>query len=153
MFFWIMLVVLLLVIFWLLREFLHVRRLKKMQLSNKEVTSKALKFAFAQFNLHHANEKLTIAQKTAKLADVWGSGVMAYEFQVHIGQAVALKGLKKELTESLQSYAENRKLFYQGSQAFVISDLWQAAGILHLDITYVVNEKTKNYLQDLQKVE
>ncbi|WP_235805604.1 hypothetical protein [Liquorilactobacillus oeni] len=146
-------VVLLIMLGWILKKVWQIRSFKKLQLKNKEITAKALKFAFAQFNLRNPKKNMKISPDTARLADVWGSGVMAYEFRVQLNHEISLKGLRKELEAYLQGYAQNHKLTHLGETAFVISDLWQEKGFLHLDITYVVNGTTFNYLHDIKKVE
>lgn len=38
------------------------------------------------------------------------------------------------------------------SQPFIITDWWKYEGILHIDIAYLINEATVEYIKDLEKL-
>lgn len=91
------------------------------------------------------------------IANVWGHGVMAFEFcfdELKFGnQTVAITELEKQLN----NYArENHLVGYKGlTTPFRVTDFWQAihdGNEWHIDITYVVNEVTLEYLHDIEKL-
>lgn len=65
-----------------------------------------------------------------------------------------LDAIRNKLAEALNEYAERNKLKgLNGLPCFVVSDIWTFAGVLHIDISHVVNQATVDYLHDVTKSE
>ncbi|MDV7757188.1 hypothetical protein [Liquorilactobacillus mali] len=124
----------------------------KLQQANKNITDKAFAESLEQLGLKKNEIKLEI--NTSRLSDVWGSGVMAYEYEVDVNHRIIDDEFREELSLRMQEYAKEHGLNrYDDFPVFVVSDLWQEDNILRVDITYAVNEKTVNYLRDIHRVD
>lgn len=90
------------------------------------------------------------------VADVWGRGVMAFEYVFKVQDVVSddLASIKGLLTQELATYAVNAQIekAAQAPQAFVVTDAWLYKQTLHLDIAYLMNEATFEYVHDLKKL-
>ncbi|MDT6980395.1 hypothetical protein [Levilactobacillus zymae] len=89
------------------------------------------------------------------VADVWGRGVMAFEYTFAVGLAAEhqVPQLERAFNEALASFSTDHqvKAIVPGS-AFVVSDIWVYEDRLHLDVAYLMNESTVEYLKDLKKL-
>lgn len=88
------------------------------------------------------------------VADVWGKGVLAFEY--HFDSKEAGQGLNQQrLSQSLATYAEQQKLtaIRSGKPVFVVTDWWQYEGVLHIDVAYLLNESTVEYVSDLKRLD
>lgn len=125
-----------------------------LQNTNLKVTSQAFFDSVEAVSTAHFDGKR--AQKfkePALIADVWGKGVMAFEYMFDTPELTVkeLADIKEQLTASLAIYAKKNHLAHlEGCKTFVVSDIWLFAGVLHIDISYVVNDATKNYLHDIK---
>ncbi|WP_267201378.1 hypothetical protein [Limosilactobacillus kribbianus] len=87
------------------------------------------------------------------VADVWGKGVLAFEY--HFDYRQLEKSLDRDrLSQELTAYAEHKKLsaFKPGRPVFVVTDWWEYEGILHIDVAYLLNESTVEYVSDLKRL-
>lgn len=102
-----------------------------------------------------SNDKLTL-QTSEQVADVWGKGVMAFEYSLDMNQLGFDLGKLNvaKLNQALKSYAKKNGIQpVEGAKdAFVVSDWWTYEQLLHIDVAYVMNEATKEYVLDLKKV-
>ena len=91
----------------------------------------------------------------AKTTAVWGTGVMLFEFAFEWhGEVAGLPMLRRQLMGALAAYAEQQHLEgIHGMPVFVVSDMWSLEEKLHIDVAYVVNHQTKEYLDDVNRVE
>lgn len=91
------------------------------------------------------------------IANVWGHGVMTFEFCfANLTVANQAETINK-LEVSLNRYAQSKNLRgYQGTRTpFKVTDFWQSIDgkeIWHIDVTYIVNEVTLEYTHDLEKL-
>ena len=91
------------------------------------------------------------------VADVWGKGVLAFEFhftpaQYHLTHdQFSRDDLEKKLTE----YAKQNQIqsFEKSSTVFKVTDWWTYENVLHIDVAYVLNEATREYIADLQRLD
>ncbi|MCI1957978.1 MAG: hypothetical protein LKJ41_06335 [[Lactobacillus] timonensis] len=101
------------------------------------------------------NRQLNLRSET--VADVWGRGVMAFEYVLE-GQV-----LSDALTNNLSSSALNGKLaeyakrqqtphIEGAAETFRVTDWWEYEHRLHIDVAYLMNEATREYVDDLKKV-
>lgn len=90
------------------------------------------------------------------VADVWGKGVLAFEYHFDYQKAgVKLADFTEEkLATRLDEYAAQHHLQVapKAAKAFVLTDWWTYEGILHIDVAYLVNEATVEYIDDLKRL-
>ncbi len=126
-----------------------------MQNASLEITNQAFKETIAMicvpgFDGKNAEE----AHKAEMISDVWGKGVMAFEYSLDAPgvKTNELDAIKGKLSEALNEYAKREKFEgLNGLPCFVVSDIWIFAGVLHIDISHVVNQATVDYLHDVTK--
>ncbi|WP_125546910.1 hypothetical protein [Levilactobacillus lindianensis] len=89
------------------------------------------------------------------VADVWGRGVMAFEYSLPAAMDTErrLPELERALNTALASYSADHQIKSMGTgSAFIVSDIWEYESQLHLDVAYLMNESTVEYLKDLKKL-
>lgn len=89
------------------------------------------------------------------VADVWGRGVMSFEYTLTVGADTApkLTDLEQALNTALASFSADHQVpSVSSGSAFVVSDIWLAHDQIHIDVAYLMNEATAEYLQDLKKL-
>lgn len=95
-------------------------------------------------------------QDVQTVADVWGRGVMAFEFTIASGALTAdqLPMLRRPLNNALGEYAvaNHVKRVSTAHPTFIVTDLWLFEGNVHIDVAYLMNESTVEYIQDLKKL-
>ncbi|WP_262314520.1 hypothetical protein [Lacticaseibacillus parakribbianus] len=84
------------------------------------------------------------------VADVWGHGIAAFEYVMiaadstptrqALSQALAQAGT----TAGLQAATRG--------PALVVTDFWLRDGLLHVDVAYLVNQATAEYVEDVLRV-
>lgn len=82
------------------------------------------------------------------VADVWGKGVMAFEYVVDMPQLNVEEQewlTKENLTTALDQVGAPTPL--------VITDWWEYEHQLHVDVANLMNEATKEYVADLEKLD
>lgn len=116
----------------------------------QEVTDKAVNSSLTA--LLHWDKHLS----SQIVADVWGKGVLAFEYHFDYRQAkVDLADFTQEtLTAQLTAYANDHHLQTapHAKSVFVITDWWTYEGILHIDVAYLMNEATVEYIADLKRL-
>lgn len=87
------------------------------------------------------------------VADVWGKGVLAFEY--HFPQEDVGPLTRDQLNKALNDYAQEHQLATaEGSKAtFVVTDWWQYEKVQHIDVAYLLNEATKEYVADLKRID
>ena len=88
------------------------------------------------------------------VADVWGKGVLAFEY--HFDSKDADKELDQEqFGKALAEYVDQQNLtaIRPGKPVFVVTDWWKYEGILHIDVAYLLNESTVEYVSDLKRLD
>ncbi|CAH0415786.1 hypothetical protein KAR50_01315 [Periweissella fabaria] len=90
------------------------------------------------------------------VANVWGHGVMAFEFVFDDLRMANQVTAMTELEVTLNQFAtQNNLIGYQGLvKPFKVTDFWQALDDhkWHIDITYIVNQVTLEYTHDIEKL-
>ncbi len=122
------------------------KALKLIQLDSQKLTDAAMEESLT--NLKLLNESLA---DSVLISDVWGKGVMAFEYQLEVKNLTKadLNGLKNRLEQQLAVQAKG----YQQNRAFVVSDIWVKDDILHIDVSYLVNKATVEYVNDMNTLE
>lgn len=101
------------------------------------------------------NDKLNIHdcdQQSTLVSDIWGKGVLSFEY--NIGTVDSVPVTRDELERQLNQLAIERNVdfFQKAPQAFKITDWWQGKKKFHMDVTYLMNEASYEYVQDLHKL-
>ncbi|GEK28451.1 hypothetical protein, partial [Furfurilactobacillus siliginis] len=123
----------------------------------QSTTAEAMTAALEQMVTEHT---LVDAQRhysdVQTVADVWGRGVMAFEFTIASGMLAAdeLPTLRRPLNNALGEYAgaHHVKRISTAHPTFIVTDLWLFEGNIHIDVAYLMNESTVEYIQDLKKL-
>lgn len=91
------------------------------------------------------------------VADVWGKGVMAFEYSLDTKQQAYNddKINRDILNQALSDYAKQHDLQSADSSLppIIVTDWWVYQGILHIDVAYLSNEATAEYVKDLKTLD
>jgi hypothetical protein len=146
---WLLIVVLLVVlaILWLFRK--RWRRNKAIQIllyHSQRLTDQAMAEALQQLGIS------TDKPMTSKpIADIWGHGVMAFSYQISSSLG---KVTQPALEQALRQAA--RQLDIASSDPalppFVLTDFFELEGELHIDVAFITNEATIEYVRDVNRV-
>ncbi|BAP85885.1 membrane protein [Paucilactobacillus hokkaidonensis JCM 18461] len=109
----------------------------------------------ADQKLLHDSE-VTFSQSQT-VADVWGRGVMAFEYTL-LAQDIDTDQLgivTKTLNERLSKYDQDNNIeqVSNADNAFIVTDAWLFESKLHLDIAYLMNVATYEYVRDLKRID
>lgn len=89
----------------------------------------------------------TVAPAESQLvADVWGKGVLAFEYVLDLAAAPATE--KNQLQEAPVRAAINQ----QEAGMYLVTDWWTYEQTLHIEVAQLSNEATKEYVHDLKKL-
>ncbi|WP_234002769.1 hypothetical protein [Lactobacillus sp. CBA3605] len=149
-------VILAIVIYEVLRRRVLKRAAFKIRLQGQRTADAAMTTVLQQLNSVTAAQTVSGAVHSAPVADVWGRGVMAFEYVLTAPGMVRadLPEIRRILNNHLQAYARDEQLatFQAGEPALRVTDTWLRAGQLHIDIAYLMNEATLEYLEDLRRL-
>ncbi|QEA30840.1 hypothetical protein [Secundilactobacillus malefermentans] len=144
-------------ILWFIRRFLLRRMTNRLRDDAKRQTDRAMAWALEQAEgqgLISNRQRKSVNSKG--VADVWGRGVMAFEYTlkpISPDQKLA-SHIKEALNSSLQIYSKENKVHaMEGTDAFSVTDMWLYKNELHVDVAYLMNESTVEYLRDLKKLD
>lgn len=95
--------------------------------------------------------------RSEQIAEIWGRGVMAFEYHLPISK---MKGtipeFKKLLATALVDYGNNHHMHVHfenvDQPVFMVTDMWQLDDRLHFDVAYLVNLTTVEYVDDLKRL-
>lgn len=153
----IIIVVLAICLLMLIRGYLRNRTLKIVQQASKKITDTALEKSLINLKSTTFAPQLFLDEMQSEyIADVWGRGVLAFEYSIPTKNLTTdqLPLIKEKLSEQLKLVAKQSNLEgWQGHLAFYISDIWLFAEVLHVDIAYLANQQTLDYLHDIQQLE
>ncbi len=85
------------------------------------------------------------------MADIWGHGIMAFSYQLPL-QTKTLK--QQPLEKALQNAAEELDIASSDPALppFVITDFFVLDGQLHVDVAFITNQATIEYVRDVNRV-
>lgn len=133
------------------------RALAVMQNSSMKVTGQAFSEAVRNVQSPGFDGKNAGGKPRVELiSDVWGKGVMAFEYSLDAPEVMTgeLAGIRRKMTDELGRYASAHGMTgWAGGPCFVVSDIWIFAGVLHIDVSHVINQATADYLHDIRKGE
>lgn len=92
------------------------------------------------------------------VADIWGKGVMSFEYELDLQQMPSEEQERIErdaFQSALNQCAKEQSIlgFNGAKQPFLITDWWVFENVLHVDVTYIMNEATAEYVHDLHKLD
>ncbi|CUS26463.1 Uncharacterized protein LACOL_1155 [Paucilactobacillus oligofermentans DSM 15707 = LMG 22743] len=93
--------------------------------------------------------------RSETVVDMWGVGVMAFEYSFVVkSNKINMDKIRWQLNSQLNKYAEENEIqsFENVPRIFIVTDLWIYLDELHIDVAYVVNESTAEYVKDLAKL-
>ncbi|AMV59820.1 hypothetical protein ADU72_0288 [Pediococcus damnosus] len=90
------------------------------------------------------------------VADIWGRGVLAFEFS--FGKTdlkkSQLEELRHQINQSIEEYAAEHHIHSDYEfPVFYVTDIWLYQENLHVDVANVINDPTREYIEDLHRVE
>lgn len=114
-------------------------------LTNEAVNAVLTKFFHRSLNL-----------QSQTVADVWDRGVMAFEYVIEQSTLAEADGqlTVQSMTQALADYATAHQVarVKGAKETFRVTDWWTYEQRLHIDIAYLMNEATREYVDDLKKV-
>lgn len=128
------------------------RALLLVQKESQKITDEAFTAVIQQVSMISFEKPIKLHSEF--VSNIWGSKVTAFEYSIEIPQIKTrdLTEIKKELTEKLQTYANEKHLVaYDDHPVFVVSDIWIFAGVLHVDVSHITNAETWSYVEDVTK--
>lgn len=133
------------------------RALRLLQNASQKVTDQAVQTAISQLVQQQQLPAATLTKMRSQIiADVWGRGVLVFSYQLPLPTftETQVKHLKPQLAQALVLAAQKQELtvFETAQTVFAISDIWLLKGQLHLDVAYLRNQATVNYVQDMRKL-
>ncbi|KRM96514.1 hypothetical protein FC19_GL000808 [Liquorilactobacillus aquaticus DSM 21051] len=155
-FIWTFILILVLLFFFLSKRMLRRKALKILQSENKKVADKAVFACLSYMQVEWLKSYKSNDKNSRLLANIWGKGVMVFEYILPVQKVSKreLKQFKKELNLNLAKYAaDNRISHFENNPTFLISDLWFLAPSLHIEVAYISNKQTLDYLKDIDKLE
>lgn len=92
------------------------------------------------------------------VADIWGKGVMSFEYDIDLKQmpSESQEQMEKQTFQSTLNRCAKKEgvLGFGGAkEPFMITDWWVFENVLHIDVTYIMNEATAEYVHDLHKLD
>ena len=138
------------VIYELIHRFMIKRAIIIVQRQAQEQTDKVVAMACQQL---FGKDLLTASSKL--VADVWGKGVLSFEYSLDLQQHdIADKLDRKSFSQAIDKVAKDQHIIgFQGaSRPFLVTDWWEFEHIFHVDVTYLMNEATVEYVHDLHKL-
>ncbi|WP_203641876.1 hypothetical protein [Levilactobacillus andaensis] len=144
------------IIYEMIRRMIVQRATRMVRRSAEDDTDVAVKAALQRLvNDDVLSEDECVLQPTETVADVWGRGVMAFEYTMPSGIDTErrLPELEAAFNDALASFsADHQVKSVVAGPAFVVSDIWVYEGHLHVDVANLMNESTVEYLKDLKKL-
>lgn len=128
------------------------RALLLVQKESQKITDEAFTAVIQQVSMISFEKPIKLHSEF--VSNIWGSKVTAFEYSIEIPQIKTrdLTEIKKELTEKLQTYANEKHLVaYDDHPVFIVSDIWIFAGVLHVDVSHITNAETWSYVEDVTK--
>ncbi|MFC6163861.1 hypothetical protein ACFP3T_04135 [Lactiplantibacillus dongliensis] len=128
----------------------------KIRLQGQRTTDTAMATILRTLSSRTAAQQVSGQLHSVPVATVWGRGVMAFEYVIEApGMTTAdLHEIRKVLNNHLQAYAQDEQLsaWHDAGPALRVTDTWLRDGQLHLDVAYLMNEATFEYLEDLRRL-
>ncbi len=134
--------VMVVIIYQLVHRAMIKRAIVIMQRQAQEATDQAVEGAL---NGHLKESHFPVSSEI--VADVWGKGVLAFEYVLDF----------QRLTKEEQAWLTRENLAtalhqVEAGVPLEVTDWWVYEERLHVDVAYLMNESTKEYVADLKKL-
>ncbi|WP_304249332.1 hypothetical protein [Limosilactobacillus gastricus] len=144
--------ILILVIYQIIHRTLVKRHDQQQQVAAQQITDQVVMAVLAD---HLASDHYD--HQSSIVAEVWGNGVQAFEYQIYFDlcDEQELRWLSHQnLSQAIEKNASQEQIagFNAQSAPFVVTDWWVYQQKLHFDVAYVSNEATREYVEDLSKL-
>lgn len=85
------------------------------------------------------------------IGNIWGQKILVYEFSFPVEKELSLPRATEIWNAALEKIAKTEKIkpFDSRYPSFVVSDAWYREENFHLDIAYVADKQTVEYLDDM----
>ncbi|WP_243674192.1 hypothetical protein [Lentilactobacillus kisonensis] len=95
--------------------------------------------------------------RSEQIAEIWGRGVMAFEYHLPINKVTStIPEFKEALSKALVTYGNEHHMHVHVEKTdrpvFMVTDMWQLDDRLHFDVAYLVNLTTVEYVDDLKRL-
>jgi hypothetical protein len=90
--------------------------------------------------------------KGKSVADVWGQSVVGFNYHADLKKDTDIKAIETKVNDILFEYCKKHQLEDEDGPLLQVSDIWINQNHLELDVVYLINQQTKNYLNDLSKL-
>lgn len=145
------------IIFFCYRKFRSFR-LKRQQRRYEIVVTEALQDSLGKVSVAGFNGKKVALDQIAvtQVAKAWGLNVVVfgYSFPAQALDKKQVRQVKEALSEQLKIFAQQHSLNSpEEPSSLVISDIWQRDLVLNVEVAYLINEQTKGYLRDVEKLD
>lgn len=143
-------VVVALVIYVILHHFFVIKPERDYQTINKNHVDAAVFKMIGEVQVQ--NPTITFSQfvSSTVLTDVWGRGVMVYEYKYQIQTELELLKLRFILEGSL---AKQSQTINHITHKLIITDCWLNNGLLTFDVADEQNDSTEEYVDDIKKID
>ncbi|WP_125707101.1 hypothetical protein [Lacticaseibacillus porcinae] len=121
------------------------RAMKVLMRHNQKACDEAVTQALTQLGVSSKHDV-----SSQPVADVWGHGIMAFEYQMpKVTPPIALDRFEQALHAQTSANNENSTKL---SPSLVVTDWWTRDEQVHFDVAYVSNAATREYVQDVRRV-
>lgn len=122
--------------------------------SSETIVDNAIKYIATNLRSNGINFTGTVGNS---VADVWGQSVIGFNYKADLNrklenQDIFIKELESKINGLLQEFSIKHQLEDQNGPLLRVSDIWIHDQVLELDIVYLINQQTKDYLKDLSKL-
>lgn len=93
-----------------------------------------------------------VTKRGTSVADVWGQAVVGFNYKIKLNDQGNFRDVGDRIDYWLTQYCQRKDLMEDQEPMLRVSDLWANKNILEVDVVYLINEQTKNYLKDLSKL-
>ena len=93
-----------------------------------------------------------VTKRGTSVADVWGQAVVGFNYKIKLNDQGNFRDVGDRIDYWLTQYCQRKDLMEDKEPMLRVSDLWANKNILEVDVVYLINEQTKNYLKDLSKL-
>jgi len=128
----------------------------KIRLGGQRTVDQAMVVCLAKLSSVSKAQQVGGELHSVPVANVWGRGVMAFEYVIDAPGMlhVDLAEVRRLLNNQLQVYARDERVaaYQNAGPALRVTDTWLRDGQLHLDVAYLMNEATLEYLDDLRRL-
>lgn len=90
--------------------------------------------------------------KGKSVADVWGQSVVGFNYHANLKHSMDIKLIESKINKILAEYCRKHQLEDEDGPQLKVSDIWLNQNHLELDVVYLINRQTKDYLNDLSKL-